>query len=213
MGKNYLSANCFKMVKVKEFCCGFSLRSGTYIAAWGLLVWSSYLFIQAVYYYMHIQRLFTQYHISDSEVPKSWSLLPYLLAYDVTRTTTGITVSLIAIWALQKNKSKFLNGLLWYLYYSITFTILEEILLIFAFDLETFLLRLNPTVRNYLPFDSESEGSDEIALVFLIYLFGIGAASYFTLIVKSYRDYSLRNEAHNVQYVGPDATTIGYIRS
>ncbi|XP_065204663.1 uncharacterized protein LOC135834656 [Planococcus citri] len=199
------------MVKVKEFCCGFSLRSGTYIAAWGLLVWSFYIFIQAVYYFIYIQRLLTRYN--TSEVPKSWSLLPYLLAYDVTRTTTGITVSLTAIWALQKNNPKFLSGLLWYLYYSIIFTIFEEIFLIFAFDLEKFILRLNPTINSYLPFDSKSEGSDEIALVFLIYLFGIGAASYFALIVKSYRDYSLRNEAHNVQYVGPDATTVGYIRS
>ncbi|XP_065204661.1 uncharacterized protein LOC135834654 isoform X3 [Planococcus citri] len=187
------------MVKVKEFCCGCSLRSGTYIAAWGLLVWSFYLCISAVYYFMFIQRWTT----------KTSSWLPYLLAYEVTRTTIGMTVSLIAIWALQKNKCKFLSGLLWYLCYSITFTILQEILVIFALEVERSLSGLNPLASFYFGYGS----SEDVALIFLIYLFGIGAASYFALIVKSYRDYSLRNEARNVQYVGPDATTIGYIRS
>ncbi|XP_065204662.1 uncharacterized protein LOC135834654 isoform X4 [Planococcus citri] len=175
------------MVKVKEFCCGCSLRSGTYIAAWGLLVpklnhclftqvWSFYLCISAVYYFMFIQRWTT----------KTSSWLPYLLAYEVTRTTIGMTVSLIAIWALQK-----------------------EILVIFALEVERSLSGLNPLASFYFGYGS----SEDVALIFLIYLFGIGAASYFALIVKSYRDYSLRNEARNVQYVGPDATTIGYIRS
>ncbi|XP_065204664.1 uncharacterized protein LOC135834657 [Planococcus citri] len=186
------------MVKVKEFCCGCSLRSGTYIAAWGLLVWSFYIFIVAVYYFMFILRLATK--------TSSWTRC--LFAYDVTRTTIGMTVSLIAIWALQKNKSKFLSGLLWYLYYSITFTILDEMLLIFAFDVEvSYLWTLNLMGHSYV----RSGRSEDIALIFLIYLFGIGVASYFALIVKSYRDYSFRNEAHNVQFVGPDATTVGYI--
>ncbi|XP_065204651.1 uncharacterized protein LOC135834651 [Planococcus citri] len=198
------------MVKVREFCCGCSLRSGTFIIAWGSLMNSCLFFILCIVNYLNLLRrskLNSSYQSSYSSYTIS-TPSPYIFMYNIIRIAVGIAVSILAIWAIQKNKVKFLDGLFWYLCYTAGALAFSSILVLFLPSWELALSGENPIVQGQIKYSSELENR---MFLFFLYLFGIGMLSYFALVVKSFRDYSLRNSAQNGQFVGPDPTAVGFL--
>ncbi|XP_065204654.1 uncharacterized protein LOC135834654 isoform X1 [Planococcus citri] len=199
------------MVKVREFCCGFTLRTGTLIISWSLLVYNCILLPATAQLYFYVFRLsrkdfmieYGGYRFDVAEPPS-----PYIFAFNILAIVVGIGVSILAIWALQKNEAKFLNGLFWYLCCSVIFTAFSEVLNFIDPLLEESFNGANP-ITYIIQFHRED--TEYIAFLSLAYLFQMGILSYFALVVKSCRDYALMNDTRNVKFVGPDATSVGYI--
>ncbi|XP_065204650.1 uncharacterized protein LOC135834649 [Planococcus citri] len=199
------------MVKVKEFCCGCSLRTGTLIIAWISLVYNCALLAFVSRSSLTLYRRWSQFepysrskYFSASELPQPPSVL--ILVYFLFTIIPGILASLVTIWAIQKNKAKYLNFLFWYLCYMV---IVSAIIGISIMIKPTWKQKFDDLVPWSLRFHNRS--IDEITFYFITSLFDIALLSYFALVVKSCRDYALRNEAQDVRFVGPDVTTIGYV--
>ncbi|XP_065204653.1 uncharacterized protein LOC135834653 isoform X2 [Planococcus citri] len=160
------------MVKVREFCCGCSLRSGTFIIAWGSLMNCCLFFILCIVNYLSLLRQ-SKYNYSSSQSSYLYSVAtpsPYIFTYNVIRIAVGIAVSIVAIWAIQKNKVKFLDGLFWYLCYTAGALAFSSVLVLFLPSWELALSAENPIVTTQIRYNKELENR---MFLFLLYLFGI----------------------------------------
>ncbi|XP_065204670.1 uncharacterized protein LOC135834660 [Planococcus citri] len=182
----------FKTFKAKECCCGCTLRTGTLILLWMILILNS---LDAIYYLSQL--------LYKSGVV---TFMTFRAAYLFVSCITGVIVSLFGIFGIQKNIPKYLSYSYYYILYDVAFLFMCAIVAL-----------VKPTWhRYYILADkyalSAPGGGEFTVIIIIVYFFAGGLLSYFAIIVRSCRDAMEKNPTRaRGQFNGmPDPAAAGY---
>ncbi|XP_065204675.1 uncharacterized protein LOC135834663 isoform X1 [Planococcus citri] len=191
------------MVKVKEFACGCSVRTGALIILWTTLILDG---IRSLSYFARLLYDPNWTYYARTAQGHSALLTIFLDMVFLTACTAGMAVSTFGLYAIQKRKPEFLNlCYYYYLGYTAYWVFIVLIIVIkpsFYYDV---------TVISPIHYFARYNGIERYTMVFaLAYFFLAVFTGYMAVVLKSCKEYMVTNTEEGFDPEMPDPTTLGY---